>query len=943
MTSRPPSIEVRSLADGPLQAYEQGEAVVAAQIAQAACDLLDVDLSDQVISVLLVPLLPPELQDNAERSDRSAGSPLVRMVGPDGDAPPLPLLVTAEVIARSFGSTEPIVSVGLAGIVADRTRTGPPVAALLEELRADGGGEVQPDELMGAAFSAGTHEFTFFTYAASTCFTQHLIDEFGVESVRDYLRLTADGRRDEAALTSFGRPLAQLIHEWSSNAGTSLELRGPLRRLWQHLRPIARPYRWRFAELMAYVLVGVALTVALPLASKFLIDTILPQGDVGLLAVFIGVLVALYLYQAVLGLRTGYVASLLDLRLFFGLQQRMFTHIQRLSHDFHDRTTVGDLMSRMSNDLGQGQQAFAQLMVTPLPSILSLVAALVTILFLQWQFGILVLAIVPLLAVIYRYSGPRMRTMSLRQQRASGAAMATLEEAVSGQSALKAFGAERYAERSYGSRVQSMFRSGMRMSVYGAALDSAVGLATALPLLAILGYGGYQVTQGYMTLGTLVALTGLLPSVVEPVTSLANLTETLQKSSGALQRITQLLDEPVTVDDPADPVELGTPTGLVELHDVSFAYLGGRRAVDGVTLRFEPGSQTAIVGESGSGKSTLLALLMRFYDPSSGSATLDGTDLRRLRIGDLRSVAGLVSQDTVTFDATLRENIVLGRVDVTDAQIEAAVRAARLEDFVSTLPQGLDTLLGERAARLSGGQRQRVGIARALLSDPLVLLLDEPTSALDRHVEQELLETLSAARRGRTTVTVTHRVDTVAAADMIVVMQDGRVAEVGTHDDLVRSAGPYAALLRRTRQGVTPTDRLATIPLFSGVPTDAMAELEARVLSEQVPAGTEVVTEGDPSEATYVIRSGRAAVEMGPPAARRHVRTLGPGDFFGELVLAGQQWRTASVRALDDLQLAVLHVGAYREVAARHSSLEDAVTQAVSARRSLYAQVADRG
>lgn len=943
MTSRPPRIEVGSLAEQHLQAYEQAERALAEQIADVACELLDVDLSDQVISVLLVPFLPPQPADEAAPPDLSPGAPLVRMVGPDGDAPPQPVLLTVDIVARAFGLAEPLVSTGLAGIVADRTRTGPPVAALLEELRAEGEGEVLPDDLMAAAFSGDTHEFTFATYAASTCFVQHLIDEFGIAGVRSYLRLAAQDRRDEAALSAFGRPLAQLIREWSVSSSGSLEVAEPLRRLWHHLRPIAHPYRWRFAELMVYVLVGVALTVALPLASKYLIDDILPQRDVGLLAVFVGLLFAIYIYQALLGMRTAYVAALLDMRLFFGLQQRMFTHIQRLSHDFHDRTTVGDLMSRMSNDLGQSQQAFAQLAVTPLPSVLTLVASLVTLFVLEWRFGLIVLCIVPVLVVIYRGFGPRLRSMSLRQQRAQGASMATLEEALSGQSALKAFGAEAYTERSYGSRVQSMFRSGMRMSVYGAALDSVVGFATALPLLAVVGYGGYELTQGRMTLGTLVALTGLLPSVVEPVADLANLVETLQKSSGSLLRITELLDEPVTVDDPAEPVSLDAPTGAVALHGVSFAYLGGRSAVDNVDLSFAPGTQTAIVGESGSGKSTLLALLMRFYDPTTGSITLDGVDLRQLRTADLRNWVGLVSQDTATFDATLRENIVLGRADVTDAEIEAAVEAARLGDFVSTLPQGLDTLLGERAARLSGGQRQRVGIARALLRNPLLLLLDEPTSALDRHVEQELLETLSVARRGRTTVTVTHRVDTVETADNIVVMQDGRVAEVGPHEDLIRNQGPYAALLQRTRHGETPLPGLDTIPLFSAAPDDAVADLEDRVLWEHVPAGTQIVREGDLADATYVIRSGRATVDIGPAAAKRHVRTLGPGEFFGELVLAGEQKRTATVTALDDMQLGVLRHADYQDVAARSPSLDQAVRQAVTVRRSLYATAVTRG
>ncbi len=943
MTGRAPRIRITAPPDQQLQGYEAQERVTSERIADAACELLDVDLSDQVLTIQLVPFLAVPDEPSVEPRDRSPDSPLVRMVGPDGDAPPPAILITVDVIARAFGAADPVVSVGLAGIVADRTQTGPPVDALFQELQDEGDGEIDPADLLGAAFSPDTHAFTFATYAASTCFTHHLVAEFGIDRVRDYLRLRAEHRQDEAALTAFGRPLAQLVHEWSISAGSSLDVRGPLRRLWHHLRPVARPYRWRFAELMAYVLLGVVLTIAMPLASKYLIDNILPQRDGRLLAAFIGVLLALYVYQALLGLRTGYVSALLDLRIFFGLQQRMFTHIQRLSHDFHDRTTVGDLMSRMSNDLGQGHQAFAELTVTPLPAVLSLVAALITIFVLEWQFALIVLAIIPLLVVIYRFSGPRVRQLSLRQQRASGAAMATLEEAVSGQSALKAFGADRYAERSYASRVQSMFRTGMRMSVYGAAIDSAVGLATALPLLAILGYGGYQVTQGNLSLGTLVALTGLLPSVIQPVTSLADLVETLQKSSGSLVRITQLLDEPVTVDDPADPVALTSPAGRIDLHDVSFAYLEGRRAVDGVSLRLDPGTQTTIVGGSGSGKSTLLALLMRFYDPTQGSITLDGIDLRQLRLAELRGVVGLVSQDTVTFDATLRENIVLGRTDVTDAQIDAAVRAARLDDFVRTLPQGLDTLLGERAARLSGGQRQRVGIARALLSDPLVLLLDEPTSALDRNVELELLDTLSAVREGRTTVTVTHRVDTASTADQIVVMQDGHVAEVGRHAELLENDGPYVSLLRGTRQGAGTPTPLARIPLFDGGPVEAMAALEACLVAEQVSAGQQVVVEGDASDATYLIRAGRLRVDVGPPGARRQIRTLGPGDFFGELVLAGQQFRTATVTAIDDAQLAVLRLADYRDVATRFPALEDTVSRAVTARRTLYDQASRDG
>lgn len=947
MTAAPPRIEVRSVGDPRLADHVPAELQAAKTVAQDLCSLLDVDLGNETVSILMVPFMPLELRIGAEGQNRGSGhgqdqgsnrADIVRMVGPDGDAPPLPLSLTIELIERAFGSAEPVVSVGLAGVVAGRTGTGPAVEDLRKALlvqAAESGVEV--GDLLSSAFGDESSKLSLDIWAAATCFVNHLLSEFGKARVSRYLEMAAEQRRDEAAMGAFGRPLPQLVREWSATASDLDEVTKPLRGLWRHVKGIAAGYRWRFAELMSYVLVSVALTVIMPLTTKYLIDKVLPGRDTQRLAVFVAVLFVVYVYRSVLSLRTAYVSSLLDLRIFFALQQRMFSHIQRLSHEFHHRTAVGDLMSRMSNDLRQGQQALGQLAVVPLPATLNLVASSITVFVLDWRFGLVVLVTVPLLAAIYRIMSPRIRDASLRQQRAMGAAMGTLQESLAGQSALKAFGATGYAERGYASRVNSMFGTGMRMAVYGAGLESAVGFITTLPLLAVLGIGGYEVTQGAMSLGTLVAILGLLPNVVQPVTELAKLFETLQSSSGAVRRITELLDEPVTVEDPVLPAPTPRLTDAVSLRDVTFSYDRGGVAVGGVSLELPAGTHTAIVGPSGSGKSTLLAMLIRFYDPQQGSITIDGVDLRDLSLDDLRGRVGLVSQDTVLFDATLRENIVLGRPGVTDDDIASAVTAAQLGAFVRSLPEGLDTLMGERAARLSGGQRQRVGIARALLRKPALLLLDEPTSALDRDVEQQVLATLAEAAAGRTTVTVTHRVDTVSEVDNIVVMSGGRIVEAGRHHQLLAHNGVYAGLLRHG--GVVDRRALSAVSLFADVPAEGLAALEDSLRREHVPSGDAVVVEGGPADAIYVIESGRAEVTVTSGSLVRRIRVLGPGDAFGELALAGESHRTATVRALEELGVAVLPVEAYRAVAARLSGVQDAVEHAVARRREVYEEV----
>jgi ATP-binding cassette subfamily B protein len=463
--------------------------------------------------------------------------------------------------------------------------------------------------------------------------------------------------------------------------------------------------------------------------------------------------------------------------------------------------------------------------------------------------------------------------------------------------------------------------------------------------LVILGVGGYLVMEKQLSVGTLVAFVGLLPALFKPVEALVAVSQAVQAASGALRRIMEVLDEPVTIQEKAGARDLPPLTAEIRLEGVSAGYGGGRAVLRDLSLTIPAGTHVALVGPSGSGKSTLLNLLVRFWDTEQGRVLIDGHDIREVTLRSLRDQIGIVFQDAIVFEETIRANIAIGRQDATDAEIETAAQAARLDDVVAAFPDGYDTVLGERGVRLSGGQRQRLSLARVYLRRPRILVLDEATSALDTRTEKEILETLAHLIEGATTINITHRLRLADMADTVVVLDQGRIVEQGPPALLRHTGGLYQRLYEeqmslpaddRGRVGAEEA-RLRAIPLFAGLSDAALAELARQLGRERVPAGRDVVRQGDAGDTFYIIARGHVDIfvrdERGGDGERR-IDALDEGDYFGEMALLAGAPRNATARATVPTEVITLGRDAFLSLVERHPELQPSIDLKVAERRA---------
>jgi ATP-binding cassette subfamily B protein len=503
----------------------------------------------------------------------------------------------------------------------------------------------------------------------------------------------------------------------------------------------------------------------------------------------------------------------------------------------------------------------------------------------------------------------RFRQASYERQRFAGEATNLVQENLSAQTVIKAYGMEERAVRVFSSRMVALDRSTIKLARVGTVFQTSMNLASTFGQLLVFGVGGYLVMKGSVTIGTLLAFIALIPNLFHPLAALSGVGQQVEIASGSMQRINELLHEPVLIDDLPDAVDLPPLGERIKFEDVTFGYGGQRQILRKLSIDVPVGSHVAIVGPSGAGKSTIVNLLMRFWDPDVGRVTVDGHDLRDVKVGSLRGQTGLVFQETFIFDTTVRENIAIGRPDATDEQIVAAAKAAALDGFIATLPAGYNSVLGERGVRMSGGQRQRLAIARALLRDPRILILDEATSALDVQTEQEIVETLLVLARGRTTITITHRLGLAARADRIIAISNGAVVEEGTHDELLMRDGLYRRLydeqmgIATKRPPVVQIARLREVPLFGGLEPIVLGLIAERLMPEKFVGGDDIVHQGERADKFYVITSGHAEVMVDDGLGPRAVNVLREGDFFGELALLSGEQRTATVRASETTEL----------------------------------------
>ncbi len=568
------------------------------------------------------------------------------------------------------------------------------------------------------------------------------------------------------------------------------------------LRRIGRlftPYRWQLVIVTTIIAASSIVGLASPFLLRAVIDTALPDKNVRLLAWLVAGMVAVAAVTSAFGVIQTWIATKVGQQVMHGLRTSVFGHLQRQSVAFFTRTRTGEVQSRITNDIGGMESVVTSTATSIAANFTTAIATAAAMIVLSWQLSLISLVVMPPSIYLTRKVARMRRAITTEQQRELADLNVTIEEGLSingvqlaktmgtGPSLVQRFTAS--SARLIDLELRSQLAGRWRMaslSIMFAAIPAIIYLAAGLPL-----------TAGVMTIGTLIAFTTLQNSLFRPLTGLLGTSVSVISSLALFARIFEYLDLPVDVDDPADPVEIDPArvAGHVSLTGVSFSYPGADRpALAGVDLDVPAGRTLALVGETGSGKTTLAALIARLYDPASGTVRIDGTDIRDMRLADLAAIVGVVSQETYLLHTTVRENLRYARPGATDAEIEDAARAAQIHDLIAGLPDGYDTMVGSRGHRFSGGEKQRIAIARTLLRDPRVLVLDEATSALDTETERAVQKAFDTLARGRTTITIAHRLSTVRNADQIVVLDHGRVVEAGTHASLIADQGRYAVL-----------------------------------------------------------------------------------------------------------------------------------------------------
>lgn len=568
------------------------------------------------------------------------------------------------------------------------------------------------------------------------------------------------------------------------------------------LRRIGRlftAYRWQLAIVTVIITASSIVGMASPFLLRAVLDTALPSQNLSLLIWLVLGMVAVAAATAAFGVIQTWISTKIGQQVMHRLRTDVFAHLQRQSIGFFTRSRTGEVQSRITNDIGGMETVVTSTATSVASNLTTTIATAVAMVALSWRLSLISLVVMPPAIYLTRKVARMRRAITTERQHELADLNVTIEEglSISGIQLTKTMGTgasmvERFtatSSRLIDLELRSELAGRWRMasmSIIFAAIPAIIYLSAGLPM-----------TAGRMTIGTLIAFTALQSGLFRPLMGLLNVGVSLTSSLALFARIFEYLDLPIDVNDPASPLTIdpGRVAGHVRFEDVTFAYPGSETAaVAGISLDVAAGSTLALVGETGSGKSTLAALVARLYDPTGGRITIDGVDVRDLRLADLAAVVGVVSQETYLLHTTIRENLRYAKPDATDAEIEEAARAAQVHELIRGLPEGYDTMVGSRGHRFSGGEKQRIAIARTLLRNPRVLVLDEATSALDTETERAVQHAFDRLAQGRTTITIAHRLSTVRDADQIAVINHGRVIESGTHDSLLLDNGRYAAL-----------------------------------------------------------------------------------------------------------------------------------------------------
>ncbi len=598
--------------------------------------------------------------------------------------------------------------------------------------------------------------------------------------------------------------------------------RSAVRRAWR----FARPYRSIIVVFLCTIVVSALLELVPPFAFRAILDDAIPEGNRSMITALAALVVGAALADAALAIVQRWCSARIGEGLIYDLRVALFAKVQRMPIAFFTRTQTGALTSRLNNDVVGAQNAVTSTLGSVVSNVVVLVTTLAAMLLLEWRLTLLALVVLPLFIVPAKRVGRRFQALARQHMNTNAEMNSQMAERfnVAGAQLVKLFGRSNDETTLFSGRAAKVRDIGIKSAMYGRVFFVALGLVGALGAAAIYGVGAHLVVDGKISSGTLVALAALVTRVYQPLTGLTNARVDLMTAMVSFERVFEVLDAPESITDRPGAVDLVDPKGTVEFHDVSFRYptaaevtvpsleapnalLGhdpDRDVLAGLSLKLSPGETVALVGASGSGKTTLAGLIPRLYDVTGGSVSVDGHDVRDLTQETLRAAIGVVSQDPHLFHESIGDNLRYAKPDATIPELDAACRGARIYETIASLPDGYDTMVGERGYRLSGGEKQRLAIARLLLKNPVVMILDEATSHLDNENEAHVQAAFDEALRGRTALVIAHRLSTIRDADRILVLDGGRIVEEGTHDHLMALNGFYAAQIRAGENTLLP-------------------------------------------------------------------------------------------------------------------------------------------